>query len=174
MKYLGKITDNKDLVTKEYVDGHHDSDKQDTLVSGTNIKTINNQSLLGSGNITIQGGGEPSAITDERIEEICELPGTDGFTLTVSSSAYGTWTITYVDGSTEMKSGANFAGTYSNVVSFKGTPFAGALYDKTYTYDITNLASQTETLTESQHVFVQTGTITLPSDMTILNTWDDD
>ena len=31
--------------------------KQDTLVSGTNIKTINNQSLLGEGNITIQGGG---------------------------------------------------------------------------------------------------------------------
>ena len=31
--------------------------KQDKLVSGTNIKTINNQSLLGSGNIDIQGGG---------------------------------------------------------------------------------------------------------------------
>lgn len=31
--------------------------KQDTLVSGTNIKTVNNQSLLGSGNIEIQGGG---------------------------------------------------------------------------------------------------------------------
>ena len=31
--------------------------KQDELVSGTNIKTINNESILGSGNITIQGGG---------------------------------------------------------------------------------------------------------------------
>jgi hypothetical protein len=31
--------------------------KQATLVSGTNIKTINNESLLGSGNIDIQGGG---------------------------------------------------------------------------------------------------------------------
>ena len=29
--------------------------KQDALVSGTNIKTINNESILGSGNITIQG-----------------------------------------------------------------------------------------------------------------------
>ena len=29
------------------------SSKQDTLISGTNIKTINNESLLGSGNITI-------------------------------------------------------------------------------------------------------------------------
>lgn len=33
------------------------SSKQDTLVSGTNIKTINNESLLGSGNISISGGG---------------------------------------------------------------------------------------------------------------------
>lgn len=30
--------------------------KQDTLVSGTNIKTINGQSVLGEGNIAIQGG----------------------------------------------------------------------------------------------------------------------
>lgn len=33
-----------------------DANAQETLVSGTNIKTINNQSILGSGNITIQGG----------------------------------------------------------------------------------------------------------------------
>lgn len=31
--------------------------KQDTLISGTNIKTINGNSLLGSGDITISGGG---------------------------------------------------------------------------------------------------------------------
>ena len=30
--------------------------KQDTLISGTNIKTINGQSILGEGNIDIQGG----------------------------------------------------------------------------------------------------------------------
>lgn len=34
------------------------STKQDTLVSGTNIKTINNESILGEGNIEIQGGGK--------------------------------------------------------------------------------------------------------------------
>lgn len=32
------------------------SNKQDTLVSGTNIKTINNTSILGSGNIDVGGG----------------------------------------------------------------------------------------------------------------------
>lgn len=31
------------------------ANKQDTLVSGTNIKTINNESLLGSGNIELEG-----------------------------------------------------------------------------------------------------------------------
>lgn len=30
---------------------------QEALVSGTNIKTINNESILGSGNITVSGGG---------------------------------------------------------------------------------------------------------------------
>ena len=41
------------------------SGKQDALVSGTNIKTINNNSLLGSGNITISGGG--GSATDVQI-----------------------------------------------------------------------------------------------------------
>ena len=36
--------------------------KQDTLVSGTNIKTINGQSILGEGNIEIQGGGGITSI----------------------------------------------------------------------------------------------------------------
>ena len=38
---------------------------QDTLVSGTNNKTINNQSLLGSGNINISGGGQNVDIATE-------------------------------------------------------------------------------------------------------------
>ena len=39
--------------------------KQNQLVSGQNIKTINNESLLGSGNINIQGGG---GVTPEQVE----------------------------------------------------------------------------------------------------------
>lgn len=37
-----------------------ESGKQDKLVSGTNIKTINGESILGSGNIVISGGGSSS------------------------------------------------------------------------------------------------------------------
>lgn len=39
-------------------------DKQDRLVSGTNIKTINGTSLLGSGNIEIESGGEANVQSD--------------------------------------------------------------------------------------------------------------
>ena len=45
-----------DAYTKTEVDTAL-SGKQATLVSGTNLKTINNESLLGSGNITVGGGG---------------------------------------------------------------------------------------------------------------------
>lgn len=50
------------------------SDYQPLLVSGTNIKTINNQSLLGSGNITIQGGGgtDVQAYTAIEVETLWE------------------------------------------------------------------------------------------------------
>lgn len=47
----------KKLATEDMVNTFL-SNKQDTLVSGTNIKTINNESILGSGNLAIAGGAE--------------------------------------------------------------------------------------------------------------------
>ena len=49
------------------------SGKQETLVSGTNIKTINNTSILGSGNIDIQGGGG-SVTVDSELSTTSENP----------------------------------------------------------------------------------------------------
>lgn len=46
--------------------------KQDTLVSGTNIKTINGQTLLGEGNIEIQGGG--TITVDSELSTTSENP----------------------------------------------------------------------------------------------------
>lgn len=46
--------------------------KQDTLVSGTNIKTINGQSVLGAGNIEIQGGG--TITVDSELSTTSENP----------------------------------------------------------------------------------------------------
>ena len=56
--------------------------KQDTLVSGTNIKTINNQSLLGSGNLTISGGSG-SGSGDENVIEAITF---NGVAATIDSS----------------------------------------------------------------------------------------
>lgn len=61
----------------QYVTVNQFNNKQDILVSGTNIKTINGQSLLGGGNIQVDGpdGNTTYAFTD----------GTDGsFTVTPS------------------------------------------------------------------------------------------
>lgn len=50
-----KMVNKLNIYSKEQTDTKLSS-KQDRLVSGTNIKTINNQSLLGAGNINIAGG----------------------------------------------------------------------------------------------------------------------
>lgn len=51
------------------------ADYQKKLVSGTNIKTVNGQSLLGEGNIVIEGGGGGSSITvDSALSSTSENP----------------------------------------------------------------------------------------------------
>ena len=52
---VNKMVNRLNIYSKEQTDTKLSS-KQDRLVSGTNIKTINNQSLLGAGNINITGG----------------------------------------------------------------------------------------------------------------------
>lgn len=74
---VGNITDQSDL--QDALD-----DKQDVLISGTTIKTINGNSLLGSGDLTITGGGGgiPKGTA----------AGTDTYTTTISGVT------SYVDG----------------------------------------------------------------------------
>lgn len=52
------------------ISGYHDSTKQDQLVSGTNIKTINNQSILGGGNIEIQEGSTAKITINKHNQEL--------------------------------------------------------------------------------------------------------
>ena len=61
-----QLTNDSGFITNSY----HDASKQDTLVSGTNIKTINGNSLLGPGNITISGG---SGGTDKGFDNLSAL-----------------------------------------------------------------------------------------------------
>lgn len=52
---LNTLATKEELATK--ADASALSSKQDTLVSGTNIKTINGETILGAGDIVIQAGG---------------------------------------------------------------------------------------------------------------------
>ena len=55
----------RNVTNKPYLTDHQSlSSKQDLLVSGTNIATINNQSLLNGGNITIQAGADIGTFSD--------------------------------------------------------------------------------------------------------------
>lgn len=87
-----ELPDISGLATKEELASKADASalasKQDTLVSGTNIKTVNGNSLLGEGNIEIQGGGSgiADAPSDDKLygrkntnwSEII-IPSTDNF-----------------------------------------------------------------------------------------------
>ena len=56
-KHVTKLDLDIDKIAQEAVDAAQDiliNKKQDTLVSGENIKTINGTSVLDSGNVTVQ------------------------------------------------------------------------------------------------------------------------
>ena len=60
---VGFKVNEEGLFVKDVIAGNHVlSNKQDTLVSGTNVKTINGTSILGSGDITISGGNSDANV----------------------------------------------------------------------------------------------------------------
>lgn len=64
------------------------SGKQDTLVSGTSIKTINNESLLGEGNISISGGsgGEANVIESISVNSVAQTVTNKNVDITVPTT----------------------------------------------------------------------------------------
>lgn len=99
---LGEIDKINEVIDQVNTNTTDITGKQATLVSGTNIKTINNTSLLGSGNIDIQGGGSGSS---RQIGEIVTstIPLTDAGlhlldgALISGSGSYGDF-VTYISG----------------------------------------------------------------------------
>lgn len=64
--------------------------KQDVLISGTNIKTINDQSILGSGNIEISGGsGDVSDVTVDGVSVVEDGVASIDLSGKVSTSSVG-------------------------------------------------------------------------------------
>jgi len=68
------------------------NNKQDTLVSGTNLKKVNGESLLGSGNIVISGGsgvtsGDVETMIDAAVSGKQDTSGMTAYTLTSTTAA---------------------------------------------------------------------------------------
>ena len=87
----GNVYAKSETSSKTEIDDALD-DKQDKLISGTNIKTINGESLLGSGNIEISGGSEPKAIVAGRGIKVTS--GETADTIEFDLPIYTAWTIT--------------------------------------------------------------------------------
>lgn len=62
--------------------------KQDTLVSGTNIKTVNNQSLLGSGNIVITSATPSNYSAGTNIDITDNVISVTGISVPTSNTAF--------------------------------------------------------------------------------------
>lgn len=129
--------------------------KQNTLVSGTNIRTINGNSLLGSGNITIEGGGS-STITD--------LGGT-------------AWRVFYSNGSgevTELALGAD--GTYlrsngaSAAPTFSTPSGTGDMLQSVYDTDENNVVDEAETAATVTGLSLGAGNLALVGDFSLTHT----
>ncbi|HET8744312.1 MAG TPA: hypothetical protein VFM98_01815 [Ramlibacter sp.] len=99
------------------------ADKQDTLVSGTNIKTINGSSILGAGNLVVGGGGGsgdvvgPASATDGNI---ALFDGTTGKLL-----KDGSFTASRILGRATAGAGAIEELTLSQLLDFVGSAANG-------------------------------------------------
>ena len=100
------------------------AEKQDTLVSGTNIKTINGTSVLGSGNIAISSGGSNNAkleysnysanvITKEEMAQAYASCGFDKADFNVSDMLEIVADITDSASLTKLKTAVGYSGTVS-------------------------------------------------------------
>ena len=105
---------------------HYENTVQEKLISGTNIKTINNESILGSGNITIQGGGSG----DVNVIEIIKVNNT---ALTPDSNKAVNVTVP-TDGSGLLYNDSNYSNEYNvavgDTIDDCITELDNAVYDK--------------------------------------------
>lgn len=88
---------------------------QDLLVSGTNIKTINNESLLGSGNISIQGGNGGNVVIANHVDSALNvtIQGNSNAKLSFEIPNYSVGDLFAGINTFELFSNANFSGAIS-------------------------------------------------------------
>lgn len=79
------VIDTSDILGQE-VTLRRWNDKQDILISGANIKTINGNSILGSGDITIEGGSSSGSSAYSEVSH-----GTADTTFTLTPNTFHIW-----------------------------------------------------------------------------------
>ena len=104
---------------------------QEKLISGTNIKTINSQSLLGSGNISVSGGG--ASVLD--YYPVGSYYETSDSTFDPNVSWGGTWVL-------ETEGLVHISGSASGTYQISGAPTdtqdGGSPYIQQHTHGFTN------------------------------------
>lgn len=116
--------DNLNKIEQGIYDAH--TEKQDTLVSGTNIKTVNSESLLGAGDIEIVGG-----VLQVDVPSFSSLPQTVSnadvtadhvvvnSVLGTPSAQTGDWTVTTSDGSITVSGSISGSTTLTLILAIK-------------------------------------------------------
>lgn len=124
----------------------YETDKQDTLVSGTNIKTINDQSLLGSGNIFIGGSGLNTGDV-VFVDNKDDLPAASGGVITLADNVTYFFTTTVDLLGDRLVGGQNttILGGSSENCRIKSTGLAGtALITSNYSLPIRNITIEAD------------------------------
>jgi len=105
--------------------------KQDTLVSGTNIKTINGASVLGEGDLTVTGSGNPTTISSVTGIGVNGLNNTTSATVLIPANSIATnntiYIKAYIDRTVVSGSGSTTFRFYTNTTnSLTGATFLGS------------------------------------------------
>ena len=123
--------------SKNYLTTHQSLDgKQDKLVSGTNIKTINGESILGTGNITISGDSSGGGSSGSGIQIYEQMPApeevSDGQIIAMPTSP-GCVEVVYNANTSSYSSGVSM--TSGNTRTYNSTLGAKNYWMITYTYN---------------------------------------
>ena len=143
------------------------TDKQDTLVSGTNIKTVNNQSLLGSGNLSIsftQVQSDWTQTDNTAVDYIKNKPSIPASQIQSDWNQSNSSEVDYIKNKpTNVSAFVNDAGyitgiTYSDVTSALGyTPYSDS-NPSGYTTNVGTVTSVNNTLPDANgNVTISTG-----------------
>ena len=138
--------------------------KQDTLVSGTNIKTINNESILGSGNITIQGGGS-SYTAGTGIDITNDVISVTGKVDTTTYETYTAATATAIGNKLATSDFNTYSGTVDTAINSKASQsdlstLSGTVTAHTANTDIHVTTAQTAAWDAKQNALTIDSTVT--------------